>query len=251
VLITVPAVLRTLVNSRQAPRRLPRLKAIRTSAADLPLDLKQAAELRYAVPVVQLYGSTESGFAFATTQAHTPEGSIGQPLPGVSVQLVDESARQVGQGETGELVLRAPGMMLGYLGDPSATAEVLRDGWLWTGDLARQTADGFYTLVGRRDGRITSKGFKVLPEEVETVLASHPGVKEVAVTSDRDPIRGHAVRAVIVAADKPPSAAELARFCRQRLAEYKVPRRFEFVDELPRTALGKVKRSSLQGEHGV
>jgi acyl-CoA synthetase (AMP-forming)/AMP-acid ligase II len=163
----------------------------------------------------------------------------------VDAQIVDADGEPLGPHAAGELIVRTPGMMLGYLDDPEATHGVLRDGWLWSGDLGRRDENGFYSLLGRRDSRINSSGFKVQPEEIEAVLALHPGVLEVAVTADPDPVRGEAIRAVIVPASRPPSPAELMRFCRARLAAYKVPRRFEFVDHLPRTPLGKLRRSHL------
>jgi acyl-CoA synthetase (AMP-forming)/AMP-acid ligase II len=151
----------------------------------------------------------------------------------------------VPEGETGELLIRSPGLTLGYLHNPGATADALRDGWLWTGDLARRDAEGFYYLEGRRALRINVGGLKVAPEEVEAVLAQHPAVREVVALAMPDAARGEVVRVVIVPEGPPPSVSTLRRYCRERLAGYKVPRRWEFRDELPRSSLGKVLRHNL------
>ncbi len=180
-----------------------------------------------------------------TPRGGTPTGSIGIPHPGVDARIVDEDGMYVPEGAIGELLICSPGLTLGYLDDPVATARTLRDGWLWTGDLARRDADGLYYLEGRRGLRINVGGFKVSPEEVEAVLEQHPGVREAVVLAMPDAARGEAVRAVIVPEGTPPSAGELRRYCRERLAGYKVPRRFEFRDELPRSPLGKVLRHKL------
>ena len=136
-------------------------------------------------------------------------------------------------------------MMRGYLDDAEATARVLTDGWLRTGDLAWRDAKGRFFLAGRAALRISVGGLKVSPEEVEAVLRQHPAVRDVVVLGAPDATRGEIVRAVIVPAVPPPRVAELRRFCRERLAGYKVPRRWEFRDDLPRSPLGKPLRSAL------
>jgi acyl-CoA synthetase (AMP-forming)/AMP-acid ligase II len=241
---TVPARLHPLAQSAQPPLAGLRLRSIRTASAALAPPLRAAIEARYRVPVVEQYGSTEASFVIATPR-DAPPGSIGRPYPGVAIRLVDEEGRDVAEGAAGELILRAPGMMAGYLGDPGATGAILRDGWLHTGDLARRDADGCYSLEGRRAFWLNVGGRKVLPEEVERVLERHPGVREAVVLGLPDAARGVVVRAVIVPHSEPPAPAELVRFCRAHLAGYKVPRRIEFRDDLPRSPLGKVLRHQL------
>ncbi|MGI8688989.1 MAG: class I adenylate-forming enzyme family protein [Thermomicrobiales bacterium] len=241
---TVPAVVRLLGAQRRPPRRLA-LVVIRTVAATLPPVVQRAAERRYGATIVQEYACTEGGALLGTTYGGAPEGSIGRPYPGVTVRLVDEEGADVADGAIGELIVRSPGMMHGYLDSPAATARTLRDGWLWTGDLAHRDAHGFYFLEGRRALRINVGGHKVAPEEVEAVLEQHPSVREAAVVGAVDAVRGEVVRAVIVSRGEPPSARELRRFCHERLAGYKVPRYWEFRDDLPRSPLGKVLRQQL------
>jgi len=242
---TVPAVIGLLTEQRNACPDGLILRVVRAGAAPFPPVLHGATERRYNATIVQEYASTEGGSMLGTPRGGAPEGSIGKPHPGVQARIVDEEGDDLPEGATGELLIRSPGLILGYLDDPAAAARTLRDGWLWTGDLARRDADGFYFLEGRRALRINVGGFKVSPEEVEAVLGAHPGVREAVVLAMPDAARGEVVRAVIVPEGAPPSAGELRRYCREWLAGYKVPRRFEFRDELPRSPLGKVLRHKL------
>lgn len=221
------------------------IRVVRTGGMRMPLPLNHAAARRYGAAILEDYASTEGGSMIGTPRAGAPDGSIGTPYPGVCARIVDERGADVPEGQVGELIVQSPGLMLGYFDNPCATAETLRDGWLWTGDFARRDARGCYFLEGRRALRINVGGFKVSPEEVEAVLVAHPGVREVVVLAMPDRVRGEAVRAVIVPHGERPLVADLRRYCRERLASYKVPRRFEFRDELPRSPLGKVLRHLL------
>lgn len=245
VLCTVPAVARLLARAQHQPPNALALTAIRTSAADLPAPIAQAISARYRTRVVQQWASTESYTALTTPQGGCPEGSIGKPVAGVRVQIVNDDGLPVNSGEVGELLVRTPGMMLGYLDDPVETASALSDGWLHLGDLAWQDADGFIYLAGRRSQRINVGGWKVSPEEVEAVLMQHASVKLAAVTPFLDASHGEIVRAIIVPEGEPPTLAELRRFCRARLANHKVPRVIEFRDAIPLSPLGKVLRHRL------
>ena len=242
---TVPAALHALATlTSPAPPGL-RLRTIRTASMRLPVELRRAIEGRYGATVAQQYSTTEAGTLTATARTGTPEGSVGRPLPGVTMRLIDEAGRDVPEGEAGEIIARSPAAMLGYLGEPEQTAATLRDGWVHTGDLARRDPEGNYFLLGRRAQWINVGGAKVLPEEVEQVLEEHPAVREAAVTSADDAARGAIVRAIIVPRSEPPAVAELVRFCRARLAPHKVPRQFEFRDGLPRSAALKILRREL------
>ncbi|MHB8647775.1 MAG: class I adenylate-forming enzyme family protein [Thermomicrobiales bacterium] len=242
---TVPAVMHLLAELRHPPPTDLTLRIVRSGAAPLPATIRRAIERRYGATVVQTYSSTEGDSMMGTPPDGGPPGTIGRPYPGVAARIVDEDGQDVPDGATGELVIRSPGMMSGYLADPAATARTLRDGWLWTGDLARRDAEGFYYLEGRRALRINVGGFKVAPEEVEAVLMQHPGVREAVALAMPDAKRGEVGRAVIVPRGDPPPVRELRRHCRERLAGYKVPRHWEFRDALPRSPLGKVLRRLL------
>lgn len=245
VLRTVPPLLHGLVSQpAPAPSALA-LAFVRTGAAFLTPDLARQAMARYGATTLQEYASTEGGALLGTPREATPAESIGKPYAGVQVRLVDLAGDDLPEGTVGELVFRSPGLSLGYLGDPEATARTLRDGWLWTGDLAQRDAAGFYYLAGRRSLRINVGGHMVSPEEVEAVLERHPAVKEVVVLGAVDARRGEVVRAVIVPRGKAPPIGDLQRFCRAYLAGHKVPRLWAFRAELPRSALGKVLRQHL------
>jgi long-chain acyl-CoA synthetase len=244
-LYTVPALVTALAARAQPVPPGLRLHAIRVTAAALPLEDRRAIEARYGARIVVEYASTEAGYMLTAADPATPPGSIGRPYEGIEARLVDERGEDVPPGAAGELIIRSPGLMLGYLGQPEATAEVLRDGWYHTGDLARRDEAGCYWLEGRRALRINVGGYKVAPEEIEAVLLQHPAVREVVVVAAPDRLRGEVPRAVIVPEGQPPTPGELRRFCAAHLARYKIPRRIEFRDELPRSPLGKVLRNRL------
>jgi fatty-acyl-CoA synthase len=174
-------------------------------------------------------------------------GSAGRPFMHVDVRIVDGEDHYVGVGEVGELVLRGPNVFAGYWGQPAETAEAMRGGWFHTGDLGRADADGFVTLVDRKKDMVISGGENVYPVEVEQVLHRHPGVADVAVIGVPDERWGETVVAVVVPAPgSPGEAGELIRHTREHLAHFKCPTRVEFVDELPRTATGKVLKRELR-----
>jgi len=159
-------------------------------------------------------------------------GTVGFPLPGVSVRIVD-----------GELQVRGPTIFAGYWKNAEATAAAFEDGWFKTGDLASVSADGYYTLLGRKSDLIISGGFNIYPREIEELLLEQRGVVEAAVIGVEDSIRGQVPVAYIVG---DASAEELTRVCREQLASFKLPRKFIRVDSIPRTALGKVQKHLLR-----
>jgi fatty-acyl-CoA synthase len=196
-------------------------------------------------------GMTETGpTAFLASPADAWEriGSVGKPQLLVGVRIVGEDGREAAEGEVGDLHFAGPAVTPGYWNDPEATrAAFTADGWLKSGDLARRDRDGFYWIAGRRKEMFISGGENVYPAEVENVLAAHPAVAEAAVVAEPDARWGEVGRALVRLADpaEAPAAAELALFCRQRLAAYKVPASFEFVADFPRTAAGKVQKHLL------
>lgn len=244
-LTSVPAILRLLADRTHPPPDGLHVRVVRSGSAALPIAVTRAISARYTAEILHEFASSEGGSMIETPRGGAPMGSVGIPLSGMAVRLVDRDGGDVREGATGELIVRTPGLMRGYLGNPEATTQTIRDGWLWTGDLARRDTDGFYFLEGRRTLRINVGGFKVAPEEVEAVLETHPGVHEVVVLGMPDAARGEVVRAVIVTKGDPPSVRDLRRFCQERLATYKVPRHWEFRATLPRSPLGKVLRHHL------
>jgi acyl-CoA synthetase (AMP-forming)/AMP-acid ligase II len=173
--------------------------------------------------------------------------SVGRPLPDVELRIADEEGLPLGTGAVGEVWIRAERTMLGYYGLEEATAQVYRDGWLRTGDLGWLDEGGYLFLTGRQSDMIIRGGENIAPEEIEIVLASHPGVEEVAVIGLPDEEWGERVGAVVVrAAGFEVSAEELGEFCRTRLASFKKPEAIFFLDALPRNSLGKLLRSELR-----
>jgi acyl-CoA synthetase (AMP-forming)/AMP-acid ligase II len=214
----------------------------------------------WGVELVNVYGLTEGGTSgiILTPEDHPaalerigPYGlSIGRTSfhPWVEHTVLDDHDRPAAVGEVGEICLRGPSTMLRYVGDEDETARALRGGWLHSGDMATVDDDGFLYFVDRDKQFIRRGGLNISSAEVEGVLSGHPGVFEVAVVPMPNPVLGEDVRAVVVATGEPlPDEAELIAFCAERLADYKVPRRIDFVDALPRNAMNRVLKRALTG----
>ncbi|MDV3244010.1 MAG: long-chain fatty acid--CoA ligase [Nitrososphaerales archaeon] len=178
------------------------------------------------------------------------EGSVGLPFPETDAAIVDleNPSKFLKVGEIGEIAIRGPQVMKGYWKKPEETAEVLRDGWLLTGDIGRMDEDGYFYIVDRKKDMVIVGGLKVYPREVEEVLFEHPAVKEAGVIGMPDSFRGEVVRAYIVLKDSASKVTEkeIVDFCVPRMAKYKVPKKVEFVSELPKTLVGKVLRRKLK-----
>jgi len=205
---------------------------------------------RRGVALSQGYGLTEAGpnvLCLPDDQARERIGSAGTPYPHVEVAVADPVTGQVLDGPTtGELLVRGPGVFAGYFRDEDATAAVLHDGWLRTGDLVERDADGYYRVVDRLKDVFIVGGENVTPSEVEAVLRRHPGVSDAVVVGVPDDRWGEVGAAFVVPrAGHPTDAEDLEAYCRRELAHFKVPRRFDLVPSLPRTSLHKVSRRSL------
>jgi long-chain acyl-CoA synthetase len=177
--------------------------------------------------------------------AEAKMGSIGRAVPGVEVKIVDESGREIAVGETGEIITRGPHVMKGYFRKAAATAERIRGEWLYTGDVGKREADGYYYHLGRRDDMIITGGLNVYPAEVENLIYTYPGVQETVVFAIPDSKRGQVLGAAVVA--RPGSQVnekELLAFLRANLANFKVPDRIVVRDSLPRTSSGKTIRDA-------
>jgi long-chain acyl-CoA synthetase len=223
-----------------------------SGAAPLPREVFERFEALTGGRLVEGYGLTETSPLTHCTPlfGERRPSSIGLPFPDTEARIVDMATGEpLPTGGAGELEVRGPQVMLGYWNRPGETAEVLHDGWLRTGDVARMDADGFFYVVDRRKDMIDASGFKVLPREVEEVLLMHPKVREAVVAGVPDAYRGETVKAFVVL--KPGQAAteqEVVEFCRIHLAAFKVPRRVEFRAELPKTIVGKYLRRVLVEE---
>ncbi len=234
-----------------------------SGGAPLPLDIIETWQKRGAA-FKQGYGLTEVGvncFAMSLADSVRKAGSIGRPMMFTEAKLTGEDGREVPVGEVGELLLKGPHVCKGYYRNPEATAASLdAGGWFHTGDLAKKDADGFFTIAGRKKDMLISGGVNVYPAEIEGVLFQHPGVKDVAVVGVPDEKWGEVGVAFVVrreekrgeekislkVREREGEKAELAAFVEGRLARYKVPRDFVFVDSLPRTPYGKVVKGDLR-----
>jgi long-chain acyl-CoA synthetase len=248
----VPAMLAALNRTLRArPRDLSFLRGVISGASALTAEVRQGFEKFGARNVVEGYGLSE---ASPVTHVNpigpgSRPGTIGLPLPDTEARVLDqESGRvEVPVGEVGELVVRGPQVMKGYFNNAAETDLALRDGWLYTGDLARRDRDGYFTIVDRKKDIIKTSGFLVYPAEVEEVLGGFPGVQEAAVIGEPDPERGEVIKALIVARDRGRiDLAALHQYCAERLGNQKRPRKVEVVAELPKNFLGKVQRRKLR-----
>ncbi|KEO82624.1 class I adenylate-forming enzyme family protein [Tumebacillus flagellatus] len=199
------------------------------------------------------YGLTEAGpnnFYIHPDRAKQKIGSVGVPMFHNEVRIVDNEGRDLPAGETGELWIQGPHVFSGYWNKPEVFAETLVDGWLRTGDLARRDADGCYYIVGRKKDMIITGGENVYPLEVEHILEQHPSISEVAVVGLPDPKWGEVVTAVVVLAPGAAANGELFKeYCGGKLAGYKIPKRWEFVRELPKTSVGKIDKKAIVHLH--
>jgi long-chain acyl-CoA synthetase len=220
-----------------------------SGAAALDPELRRAIAARYGVVLAEGYGLTEASPVVTSGVGHqAPDGSIGLPLPGVLVRLIDRSGVDALVGDPGEVWVKGPNVFAGYWDDPEATrAALTEDGWLRTGDLAVVDDDGFLWLVDRAKDLIIVSGFNVVPAEVEAVLMGHPGVAEAAVVSVPDPRSGEAVKAFIVpVAGADVDEAAIVDYAARHLARYKCPSIVTFVDQLPYGLAGKLLRRQLR-----
>ena len=201
-------------------------------------------------PIVEGYGLTESSpvITFNPLTGLAKDGTIGIPVPSTDVKCVDENGNEVAVGEAGEIVARGPQIMLGYWQRPEETEKSLQDGWLRTGDIAQMDSDGYFTIVDRKKDMILVSGFNVYPNEVEEQVAAVAGVLEVGVIGVPDEKTGERVQAYVVTTLPAPSKEEIIAHCRQNLAAYKIPQDVLFVDELPKSPIGKILRRKLRDE---
>jgi long-chain acyl-CoA synthetase len=200
--------------------------------------------------IVEGYGLTETApvLAFNPFGGMQKDGTLGVPVPSTDVQLLDETGKPVPVGEPGELVCKGPQVMLGYWNNEAETKTAMAGGWFHTGDIAVMDSDGYFTIVDRKKDMILVSGFNVYPNEVEDQIAAVPGVLEVGVVGVPDDKTGEAVNAYIVASHLAPTSEQIMAQCREHLASYKVPHRVIFVDELPKSPIGKILRRQLRDQ---
>jgi long-chain acyl-CoA synthetase len=226
------------------------LKIAAMMGTTVPLSLLRAFKAAQPhVKVIQGYGLTETSPLITLVEpekAETRMGSIGRAVPGVEVKVVNNQGQEAATGEPGEIITRGPHVMKGYFRLPGATAERIRDGWLYTGDVGRRDNDGYYYHLGRQDDMIITGGLNVYPAEIENLLCEHPKVQEAVAFAIPDPKRGNVIGAAVIAGvGHEVNEKELLSFLRANLANFKVPQKIAIRESFPRTSSGKIIRDPL------
>ena len=252
----VPTMYTALVNHPETQRH--NLRSIRvciSGAAPLPGEIQRKFEQVTGGRLVEGYGLTETSPVTHVNPLDDPKknriGSIGIPIFDTEAKIVDleTGGKELTLGEVGELVIRGPQVMLGYWKKPDETENSVKNGWVYTGDIAKMDEYGYFYIIDRKKDMINVSGLKVYPREVEEILYEHPKVKEACVVGVPDPYRGERVKAFVVLKDTAPENAasdELINFCKQRIADYKAPSEIEFVSQMPKTAAGKIMRRAFR-----
>jgi long-chain acyl-CoA synthetase len=251
VFISIPQVYSVL-----ADRKLPvwfmwlnDLKVAVSGGSSLPAESLNKFVNKFKIPLLEGYGLSEASPICSLSHRSNPvkTGSIGQPLDNVEIKIVDEAGVEVKRGETGELIVKGDNVMLGYYNNPESTKETIKDRWLYTGDIAKMDEDGYIFIMDRKKDIIIVNGMNMYPREVEEILYQHPAVAEAAVVGERNTAHGEMAVAIVTLKDGVPAdEREMRRFCKERLANFKVPHRIEFWKELPRNASGKVLKREIK-----
>jgi len=246
----VPAMYIQLLNHPRAPQYNVRSwKRLQTGAAPCPEKVLRAFREKFGVHLYEGYGLTEASPIVTCQSPYMPVkyGSAGPPIQGVELKIRDDFERELPPGSPGEITLRGPGVMKGYFKDPEETERALRGGWLHTADIGYLDEDGYLFIVERKKDLIITGGFNLYPSEVEQVLERHPAVMEAAVVGEPDPIKGEVVHAFVTLQEgREATERDLIEFTRKSLVYYKCPHRITFLEELPRTFLGKPSRRELR-----
>jgi long-chain acyl-CoA synthetase len=247
VLPAFPQLFRMLANSPVPPQLTLRLCI--SGAAPLPVEILRQFNALYPIPLIEGYGLSEASPVVSVNPIHSggKAGSIGLPVRNVEVRICSEEGRELPVGATGELCVRGGNVMRGYWNQQEETALALRDGWLYTGDIGRQDAEGFLYITDRKKDMLLVNGINVYPREIEEVIHQYPGIKETAVIGWPDARRGEQPVAYVALADGAQlNSVALLRYLKQHLADYKVPRHVIILPSLPRNATGKILKTVLR-----
>jgi long-chain acyl-CoA synthetase len=247
ILPAVPSFFRTLA-AAEMPPGLP-LRICVSGGAPLPVEILREFNRKMPIPLIEGYGLSEASPVVSLNPIQGPqkEGSIGQPIPDVEVTVQDDDGNMLPVGTTGEICVRGGNVMRGYWNQPEATAKTIRNGWLLTGDVGHGDAEGFFYITDRKKDMLIVNGINVYPREIEEILYHIPGVKEAAVVGVPDPRRGeHPVAFVAVSDGVTLDEREILSTLRQKLADYKVPKKINFIAALPRNPTGKVLKRELR-----
>lgn len=244
ILVGVPAMYVVLTTNHIPADVLKGIRVCISGGAPLPVSVLHRFQKAFGLPIREGYGLSEASPVVAVNRPQLIKpGTIGPPIPGVRVRIVDTDGNDLPPGEAGELLVQGDNVMVGYFGMPLASEQALRDGWLHTGDIASIDSDGYITIVDRLKDMIIVGGLKVYPREVEEVLYTHPKIKEAAVVGVSHSLRGESVKAVIsLKENERMTQTEVTAYCKEHLAHYKVPKTVEFLPTLPKSSTGKILR---------
>lgn len=230
------------------------MRACISGGASLPVESFYRFEKTFNKPLIEGYGLSEASpiCSINPLSGKRKPGSIGPPINNVEIKIVDDNGKEVHRGQTGELIVKGDNVMIGYYNNPEATKEAIKDGWLYTGDMGMKDEDGYIFIQDRKKDLIIVNGMNLYPREVEELLYKHPAVADVAVVGDTDKIHGEIPIAVIrlkegIKADE----NEIKKYCKEHIANFKVPHRIEFWQELPRNATGKILKKDIKKRLGT
>lgn len=248
----VPSMYWSLLNEENTEENrniIKRLRICISGGASLPVKIIDEFEARFDVPIIEGYGMSEGSpvVTFNQLESGRKPGSIGTPIWGVEVKIVDDQYNELPIGEKGELIYRGPNVMKAYYKRPEETTEVLKNGWLFSGDIAIKDEDGFFFIVDRKKEMIIRGGMNVYPREVEEVMMGHPDISLVAIVGIDDEKLGEEIKAFVVRKkESKVSEEDIKVWTKERIAKYKYPRIIEFIDELPLNASGKILKKNLK-----
>ena len=248
----VPFIFALAVNAAEeagVKHDLSSLRLCVSAGAPLPMDVMERFKKLYGLNITEFYGLTAST-ALVTCQPIDGTGklgSVGKVLPGWELKIVDDNGKELPSNQQGEIIVRGP-IMKGYYNNPQATAEKIKDGWLYTNDIGKVDEDGNLFILAKKKEMIITKGQNIHPSDIEDVLYVHPKVAEAAVVGVPDELRGEIVRAVISLREgQVTTEEEIRHFCREHMADYKLPKQIIFIDSLPKTATGEIRMQELKG----
>jgi long-chain acyl-CoA synthetase len=245
----VPTMYFALLHHEGPARDLSALRWCMAGGSAMPVEVLKAFEAKFRVRILEGYGLSETSPVASFNMIDRPRtpGSIGYPVWGVELAILDEKDQPVADGERGEICIRGHNVMKGYLGRPDATREALRGGWFHSGDIGIRDENGSYRIVDRVKDMIIRGGFNVYPREIEEVLYAHPAIVEAAVVGVPHESHGEEVKAIVVSSDPELTAEQLSAYCKERLAAYKYPRIIVFAESLPKGPTGKILKRELRG----
>jgi len=250
IIAAVPTMYSVLLQMPEVnPEDYQKIRLAYSGGAALPVEVLKKIETKYGIGVLEGYGLSECSPVCTVNpwRGVRKPGSIGIVLPGVECRIIDETGSEVPCNTPGELLFKGRNVMRGYYNLPEATAEALRDGWMYTGDIGYIDDDGYIFIVDRKKDLIIVGGLNVYPREIEEVLYSHPKIAEAAVIGVNDELRGELVKAFITLRDgETASEREIIKYCQERLANYKLPKDVEFMASLPKTSTGKILKRALK-----